>query len=169
LVVAKAFDGETDPDSSANRSAKNERISLIKTDDLRKLLELHLKHGITLIKLRELFQDSFTVIETHSWIEDLESELGQPSRQIPVLELLRTLEELKKDKGAPPTVYAARERSQMLSGFGARDLYAVLGAVGTIVGRGWIHVKSDGSVFLDQSPEQIVAEVERAFKEDLNL
>ena len=169
IVVAKAFDGETNPDSSANRSAQNGKISLIKTEDLKKLLELHLRHGITLIRLRELFQDRFTVIETHGWIEDLESELAQPSRHIPVLELLKTLEDLKKDRGAPPTVYAARERAERLNGFNARDLYAVLDAVSTIVGRGWIHVKSDGSVFLDQSPEQIVAEVDRAFKEDLNL
>jgi hypothetical protein len=169
IVVAKAFDGEDNPDSSANRSAKGEKISLIKTGDLRKLLELHLKHGLTLIRLRELFQDNFTVIETHSWIESLESELGQPSRQIPVLELLKTLEELKKDKGAPPTVYAARERSQILSNFAARDLYAVLEAVSTIVGRGWIHIKTDMSVFLDQSPEQIVAEVDKAFREYLNI
>jgi hypothetical protein len=169
IVVARAFDGETDPDSSASRSATSERISLIKTEDLKKLLELHLKHGITLIRLRELFQGSFTVVETHGWIENLEFELAQPSRHVPILELLRTLEELKKDEGAPPTVYAARERAKRLSGFNARDLYAVLDAVSTIVGRGWIHVKSDGSVFLDQSPEQIVAEVDRAFKEDLKL
>ena len=169
IAVAKAFDGETNPDSSANRSAKNEKISLIKTDDLRKLLELHLKHGLTLIKLRELFQESFTIIETHGWIENLESELAKPSRQIPVLELLKTLEELKKDKGAPPTVYAARERSEILSAFDAKDLYAVLGAVSTIVGRGWIHIKSDMSISLDQSPEQIVTEVNRAFKEYLNI
>jgi len=169
MVVAKAFDGETDADSSANRSAKDAKTSLIKTDDLRKMLELHLKHGITLIRLHELFQDRFNVIETHGWIEDLESELVQPSRQIPVLELLKTLEDLKKDEGAPPTVCAARERSEKLNGLNARDLYAVLEAVSTIVGRGWIHVKTDGSVFLDQSPEQIVAEVNRAFREDLNL
>ena len=169
IVVAKAFDGESDPDSSASRSAENGRISLIKTEDLRRLLELHLKHGITLIRLRDLFQDRFTVVKTRGWIQDLESELAQPSRHIPVLELLRTLEDLKKDRGAPPTVYAARERVERLSGFNARDLYAVLDAVSTIVGRGWIHIKSDGSVFLDQSPEQIVAEVDRAFREDLNL
>ncbi|MCJ7655205.1 MAG: ATP-binding protein [Dehalococcoidia bacterium] len=169
IVVAKAFNGQDNPDSSANRSAKDEKISLITADDLKKLLEIHLRHGITLIRLRELFQDRFTVIETHKWVEDLESELAQPSRQIPVLELLKTLEILKKDKGAPPTVYAARERSDKLNSFNARDIYAVLEAISTIVGRGWINVKTDGSVFLDQSPEQIVAEVNRAFKEDLNL
>lgn len=169
LVVAKAFDSEDNPASSANRSAENEKISLIRTDDLRKLLELHLKHGLTLVKLRELFQDRFTVIGTHNWIKDLESELSQPNRQVPVLELLRTLEDLKKDAGAPPTVYAARVRSDKLSKFKADDLYAVLEAVSTIVGQGWIHIKSDGGVFMDQSPEQIVAEVNRAFKEDLNI
>jgi hypothetical protein len=141
----------------------------IECGDLKKLLELHLKHGVTLVKIRNLFENCFSVIETHDWVEKLEAELNQPSRQVPLRELLKTLEQLKEDKGAPPTVYAARERSAILKAFKADDLEATLDALKVIVGKGWIEVRADGGVYLDQSPEQILIEVHRAMKEDLKL
>ncbi len=169
FVVGKAFQGEENPQSSVNRSALKLKVSLLKTDDVRKLLELHLKYGVTLVKLRELFDGQFTVPQTRAWIEKLESEVSKPAAQVPLLQLLKALDLLKDDPGASPTVYAARERAEDLRRFKATELTAALHAMQTIVGRGWIDVKSDGSVYLDQSPEQIVAEVQRVLKEDLKL
>jgi hypothetical protein len=56
-----------------------------------------------------------------------------------------------------------------LKQFRLDDLKAALDAVKTIVGRGWIEIRSDGSVFLDQSHEQILTELRRAMKEDLHM
>jgi len=169
FVIAKSYQGEDDPCSSANRSARNEEISLLQVDTLQKLLELHLKYGVTLVKLRELFKRNYTACETRSWTEDLENELKQPGQNVPVHHLLQILDELKSDTGAPPSLYAARVRSEILNQLTFERLEAALSAVSTVVGRGWIEVKGNGSVHLDQSPEQIIAELRRALRDDLHI
>ena len=169
FVVAKAYQGEDDPYSSVNRSARNEEISLLQTNTLHKLIGLHLKYGITLVKLRELFEGKYTACETKSWVDGLENELEQPDQLVPIPHLLQILDELKSDRGASPSLYAARERSETLNQLTIERLEAALSAVSTVVGRGWIEVKGNGSVHLDQSPEQIVTELRRALRDDLHI
>ncbi len=169
FVVAKAYQGEDDTSSSVNRSARNEEITLLQTGTLRKLVELHLKHGITLVKLRELFERKYTAYETKSWVEGLEDDLEQPDQFVPIPHLLQVLDELKGDTGAPPSLFAARERSETLNKLSLERLEAALSAVSTVVGRGWIDVGAKGSVHLDQSPDQIVAELRRALRDDLHI
>ena len=169
FVVAKAYQGEDDPCSSVNRSARNEEISLLQTSTLHKLIGLHLKYGITLVKLRELFEGKYTSCETKSWVDGLENELEQPDQLVPIPHLLQILDELKSDPGASPSLYAARERSETLNQLTIERLEAALSAVSTVVGRGWIEVKRNGSVHLDQSPEQIIAELRRALRDDLHI
>lgn len=168
FVVAKRYEGGDDPESSANRSAGQEKVSLLETNELIKLLTLHLKYGISLTRLKALFEESYSVLEVRSWIERLEKDLRKPESQVPILELLETLESLKEDGKASPTVYAARFKSVELEKFTPEQLEAALSAIETVVGRGWVSFQGV-EIFLDQSPQQIVAEVQRALREDLGM
>ena len=169
FVISKAYQGEEEPYSSANRSARDEKISLLRTDDLQRLLKIHLTYGITLAKLGEMFDGNYTALDTKSWIDELENELKRPDQKVPIPHLLQILDELKSDPGASPSLYAARERSETLKRLTIGRLEAALAAVSTVVGRGWIEVKGNGSVHLDQSPEQIIAELRRALRDDLHI
>ena len=169
FVVAKRFDGDEDSESSANRSAARENVTLFETEELIKLLTLHLKYGISLSRLKSLFHTAFTVGEVRTWISELELELGNPDSQVPILELLQTLESLKEDAKVSPSVHAARLKTpDTLERFTTEELEAAITAIDVVVGRGW--VSFDGpNIYLDQSPEQIVAEVQRVLREDLEI
>ena len=109
------------------------------------------------------------MLEVREWVGQLRDEFDNPNSQVPVLELLKTLDALKDYEGASPTVYAARIKSSTLSRFSVEELTAAVEAVQTVVGRGWVGVQSAVEIFLDQSPDQIVAEVQRVLREDLEI
>ena len=168
FFLAEAYAAQDDPNSKLNKkigvatAGKNPQpVTLLRIKDLRKLVELHYRYGVTLTRLRPLFEQAHTVQEVEAWIDRLETELSELEPQVPLLRLLEGLEQAKTDQKAQPNVAAVRAVDNSLKEFSPERLIAALKAVETIVGKRWIEVETRGDVRLHHNASQIVAEVER--------
>ena len=165
FFVAAKYAGEAKSQSKLNRKIVPEsdrdryrRLTLIKISHLDRLIRLHLRHGLTLTDVREMFEKCRTVGEVDEWIDDTKRRLSQ--QDIPLTVLIRELEGLKDDALAVPSVQAARERNASLKAFWPPHLTARLKAVQTIVGDRWLQVGDSGDVVMHQTADQILVELE---------
>jgi hypothetical protein len=143
---------------------------VLKTEYLRRLLELHLRYGVTLPQLRALFEVAYSIPDVESWLHNLEQSLASPSAQVPLRTLLEAIEQQKTDPLATPTIEVARTLSPALKQFSPEKLRAVLAGVAQIVGRNWIEFdEASSGIHLQQAVEQIVTEVERVLDQELGL
>ncbi|MFI6239878.1 ATP-binding protein [Micromonospora sp. NPDC050795] len=166
FFIAVAFAGQERDDSKLGRAIIEAKetgrpVSLLVIDHLRRLVELHYQHGITLTRLRSLFKEAHTVSEVTRWIDNLERELSEQDERVPLMRLLEGLEEAKADHLAIPNVHTARALDSELKAFTPERLIAALQAVATIVGSRWIEVETGGNIRLHHTAQQIIAEVER--------
>jgi hypothetical protein len=58
-----------------------QRITLLRIDDLKRIVGLHYRYGVTLTRLRSLFSDTHKVPEVTEWIDVLERELTELNRR----------------------------------------------------------------------------------------
>lgn len=140
-------------------------VTLLRIDDLRRIVEFHYRYGVTLTRLRSLFEQAHTVPQVTIWVDALEQELTQLEPRVPLQRLLVGLEESKSDAKARPNVYTVRVLDKELNQFEPERLVAALQAVEIIVGRRWLEVERSGEVLLHHTAAQIVAEVERHLRD----
>lgn len=175
FVIGRRFDGQDNPDSVLNtrtvqQADNHQPVSVLLTEDLRRIVELHYKHGVTLTQLRNLFETAHTIAQTREWVTRLESALSGPDAQVPLKRLLERLEEAKRDAKSRPNVNAARAVDDRLKDFEPERLVAALSAVETIVGSRWIEVsRRSGDVRLHHTSDQILIEVERRLRDEFEL
>lgn len=173
FFFAKHYAAEMDLDKKLNRevaaavgrSDNPARVTLLRVEDLKRIVTLHYKYGITLTRLRSLFETAHTVPEVVQWVDDLEAEVTTLEPTVPLQRLLDKLEEAKGDTKAIPNVNAVRVLDpEVLTQFEPEKLIAALQAVQTIIGDRWIEVENSGEVRLHHTANQIVAEVERGLR-----
>jgi hypothetical protein len=170
FFLAVGYEGAADPKSKINRKVrqaveKNMPATLLTVAHLRRLVELHYRYGVTLNRLRTLFETAHTAPEVETWLDQLEHELSDLEPRVPLLRLLQTLDEAKHDELATPNVAVARYIDPELRKFGPERLTTSLQAVQTIVGPRWLDVDVSGEVRLHATAAQIVAEVERMLRD----
>ncbi len=161
--VAIAYQGEKDEGSALNQEARTHThpLTLLKVDHLHRLVHLHCRHGVTLTKLRSLFEGTRTVLDVEKWLEDYETELTQQG-EVPLSELLSALDAAKRDRNAKPNVHFIRAKNADLERFRPERLTARLKAVECIVGSRWIEVDRDSQyVLMHQTAEKILEELDR--------
>jgi len=170
FAIARDFQGAPDENAAINDRARREKVTVLKTEYLRRLLELHLRYGVTLPQLRALFEVAYSIPDVESWLHNLEQSLASPSAQVPLRTLLEAIEQQKTDPLATPTIEVARTLSPALKQFSPEKLRAVLAGVAQIVGRNWIEFdEASSGIHLQQAVEQIVTEVERVLDQELGL
>lgn len=172
FFAAADFEGQDAPGSKLNQMIDqaredNKPVAFIRIDHLRRIVELHYRYGVTLTRLRSLFEGTKSTTQVQQWIDELEDELKSLERRVPLLTLLQTLESLKDDDKQVPSVAVARYRNQpALWEFAPEKLTASLNAVETIIGSHWLEVdKVTGEIRLHTTAGQIVAEVERNLRD----
>lgn len=179
FVVAKAFQGQDNPESSLNKRLASQpagteesperRVSALLTEDVKRLVELHYKFGLPLSRLRDLFESATTLHQTKVWVDALEIDLENEPK-VPLRILLDGLEAEREDKLARPNIFAVRAKHKDLKTFEPGRLSAALAAVATIVGPRWLEVDTrSGVVTMHHSASEIASEVERALAETLDL
>ena len=161
FFIAVAYAGEENLDSKINKKQKSSGTlsTLLKLEHLKRLIQLHYLHGVTLKDIRLLFEETRNVTDVDKWLDALEESLDRVD--IPLEILLRGIEEMKLDKKSIPNIYAVREKYSELKQFEPERLIARLEAVQTIVGDRWIKVdKNSGKVQLNQTTDQILDQLE---------
>lgn len=169
FFLATEYEGQSNPQSKLNRmlaQSSDFPITLLRIEDLQRLVEIHYRYGVTLTRLKTLFSETHSVGQVSAWLDALELELSTLEPQVPLMLLLETLEKAKTDDKEVPSVTAVRLMNPQLKAFLPERLLASLGAVETIVGRRWIEVDvGSKEVRLHATAGQIVAEVERNLRD----
>ena len=165
FFIAEKYQAENDPDGKLNRKLETselaKRITLLKASHLTELARLHYAHGITLSKLRDLFENAHFVWEIDEWIECLEQELIDEG-QIPLRTLLLGLEKQKDDYIAQPNIFVLRQENEQLRKFEPGRLKARLLALESIVGQRWIEINPDSlEVEMHNNANEILKQLER--------
>lgn len=163
FFIANAYANESSPQSKLNRLIENmgeARITVLKIEHLRRLIEIHQKYGLTLMRLRELFEQR-TIAQVDNWLQETE-ECLRGQGEISLSTLLRYLEEEKADDKAAPNVKAARRVHSELTGFSPEQLIARLKAVQTLIGSEWIEVFDSGDVWMRSTAKETVDQIERS-------
>lgn len=163
FFVARKYAAECDPESALNRRVKTEvgdRLTLLTTTHLQRLVLLHFRHGVTLLELRGLFESCRTPMEATGWLDELETRRDN-ELEIPLGELLAAIEREREDDKAVPNVIAVRATRPEWRRFEPSRLIARLKAVELLAGQEWIQVKESGEVLMRQSVGEVLARVER--------
>ncbi len=145
FIVAKSYEGEKQLDSKIFRKiqvAKDDGkpITVLWTKQIKRLVDLHLKYGVTLSRVRNLFETCWNFTEVDTWLDALETDLARPEARVPLGELLKALEGIKSDALARPSIDVARTKSGALLPFEPERLKAALLAVQELVGNEWLEV-----------------------------
>ena len=166
FFIAHAYAAENDPESKINRKLASKgqqqrfrHLTLLKIAHLERLVRLHLNHGLTLTEIQTMFASCRTVSEIDRWIERTNEAMAR--NDVPLTILMMTLEDLKDDTKAVPSVKAARMVNPALREFEPERLTSRLAAVRTIIGERWLSVDDSGDVSMHQTGAQILAELER--------
>ena len=162
FFVATAYAAETEDEGVLNRRISDDAyrvLTLLKVGHLHRLVWLHYRHGVTLTKLRLLFEEARTTSQVDEWLDGLEESLR--GSEVPIADLLNDLEREKDDRKATPNVIAVRAKNEAFQEFEPARLIARLRAVENIVGTRWIEVEDSGNVVMHQAAGQILVELER--------
>jgi len=164
FFIATAYNAESNDSGKLNRQIldpKYKKLTLIKIEHLEELIKLHCKYGITLTRMKSLFEETNTTQSVTDWINELNDELNEQSN-IPLEILLNDLEKAKSDILSIPNIKAVRAKNPILEKYEPERLFARLKAVETIVGSRWIHVgKKTYDVYMHQTDKQILNELEK--------
>lgn len=177
FFLAGEYAAQEDPAGKLNRvidgvtterianGEKAQPITLLRIEDLQRIVSLHYRFGVTLTRLRSLFSETHKVPQVRAWVDNLEKELVELEPQVPLQRLLSGIEESKTDTLARPNVNFVRATDDELRRFTPERLTAALSAVQEIVGKRWVEVDASGEVVLHHTASQIVAEVERHLRD----
>ncbi|GAA0220117.1 hypothetical protein GCM10009527_015440 [Actinomadura nitritigenes] len=170
FFIAVAYANQDDPEGKLGRLVSNavragRRATLMRIEDVRRLVELHYRFGVTLTQLRGLFEKAHMVHEVKAWIDDLEREFSEQTPRVPLSRILLGLEDAKSDALATPNIHYVRALDNVLKEFPPERLIASLQAIETIIGSKWLEVAKSGEVHLHHTAHQIVVEVERNLRD----
>ena len=180
FTVADEFQGEADAGSALNDEAENERVTVLTTSDVQRLLRLHASSGIPLSAMRDLFagpyrgtasrgddpKGHFTRQDILAWLDWITSELASADKRVPVRQLLERLEAQKEDPYDAPRISRVRLLGSVFMNFSPDRLRAVLKGIQATIGETYLLVYGD-KVYLYQTIDEILRKYDTAVESDL--
>ena len=181
FTIADEFQGEDDRNSALNIEADHERVTVLKTSDLERLLRLHASFGISLSMMRELFagpykgsaqrgnddpKGHFSRQDVRLWFDWLTSELESTENRVPVRRLLEKLEAQKVDPYDSPKISRVRLPDSEFMNFNPDRLEAALEGIQAVIGDRYLLVDDD-RVYLHQTVDEILNRYEEAVESEL--
>lgn len=171
FFTAKKFDGEADELAAVNRRKDilNElgkgdfKLILLTVEQVKHLLSLHLRFGLTLPFVREMFDTCGSTNEIDAWLETLSGRLN--STRVPISHLFARLEAAKDDAGEIVNIKSVRATDETLKEFSSEKLLRQVSAVEALLGESWISVDSVSmNIEMNSSADQIVSEMYRSLE-----
>ena len=171
FFVAKKFDGEADDFAAINRRKDilndlgrgDLKLILLTVAQVKLLVSLHLRFGLTLTLVRKMFDECGSTTEADAWIESLARRLE--SDQVPLSHLFARLEAAKADKGEIVNIKSVRVTDDTLKKFSSEKLLRQVSAVEALLGESWVSVDAVSmNVELNSSADQIISEMYRSLE-----
>ncbi len=105
VEVAIGYQGEDDPNSAISKEAEQQKVTVMKVQDLARLLLYAVPKQLGLVKLQGLFATCYAPAKVTAWIDTLVTE--NPV-QGPYFDIIETVYYLQKHDREPPTVEVVR-------------------------------------------------------------
>ena len=163
VIVAVDFEGADNQESAISKEAKEHKVSCIRAKDLWSLVLLVAPKQITLLDLKNLFENCHTVIETSEWIENIKKRVIQKR---PIKELLDTTYKLMTEDEEPPHINAIRVSNDTLKRHSVAKLTSLIKSLENLVGR-LISINSQGIVSIQSPPEKILESMNKVLESDI--
>lgn len=159
VVVSVNFEGATDSQSAISKEACQQNITVMKVEDLMRLLLLSAPKQIGLKSIRELFKTCFTPLEVTAWIDQIQNTeivIG------PVKELLEVIYHLQKTDTEPPELASVRLKlnEKMKNNYSKADLERLVGSLKVFL-PGYISIEGE-KVGIQGHPDKIMVAINQA-------
>ena len=163
VVVAINFAGADDPNSAVNLEAKRHKVTLIKAKDLLTLVLYSIPKQISLIDLKDLFDNCHTVIETNKWIEEIKN---REIEKTPIKEFLETTYSMMSDI-EPPHLHTIRYQNEKLKQYGDLEkLRVFVRSLESLLPR-YISIDDSDIVNINAKPDIIMESINRVIEIDI--
>lgn len=162
VVVAIDYEGAMDPDSAVNKEAKKNNITLLRAIDLIALVLMAAPKQLGFLDFKDLFENSYTVIETFSWIEEVKK---REVKKQPIKELLETIYKLMKEDTEVIELAAIRMSNDELKKLRKEELRNLVLSLEILIGR-LISINGD-IVSIQAPPEKILECVNKVVTQDV--
>ncbi|HPM09276.1 MAG TPA: ATP-binding protein [Paludibacter sp.] len=159
LEVSVGFEGEESDDSAISKEARQQKVTLMKTDDLIRLLYLAAPKQLGLNKLEDLFKTCYAPLEVAKWIDELEkSEIPVP----PYYEIIDIIYDFQREDSEPPIVETVRLRlnEKLDTKFSVNNVREYIKALSILV-PGCVSMDCDRYVSVQNNPETIKSRVSK--------
>jgi hypothetical protein len=103
VVIARDFQDTGGEQSAVIKEARQQVVTLIRTEDLARLVEIAAVRRLGLDRLRNLFETCITPDETRNWIDNL---IQEPTEMTPIPLIVQTVYELQEQLPHPVDVSA---------------------------------------------------------------
>ncbi len=167
IEVAIGYQGEYDPNSAISVEARQQKVTVIKAQDLVKLLFLAAPKQIGLDKLRDLFETCYAPLEVHQWIENLEKvEVTIP----PYYDIIDVIYNLQKEDNEPPNTNVVRMvlKQTKNCNFSSSQVSEYIKVLQAIV-PGCVTFENNSLVGVQARPEIIKARIAQAISTSIPL
>lgn len=165
LVVSVGFEGEDDENSAVSKEARQQKVTLIKTRDLIRLLYLAAPKQLGLNKLEDLFKTCYAPIEVTKWIDDLEkSEIPVP----PYYEIIDIIYSFQLEDSEPPIVDTVRLKlnEKLKTKFSVNEVRDYIKTLSMLV-PGCVSIDSSRYVGVQNNPDTIKTRVAKAINQSI--
>ena len=181
FVIADEFEGEDEVSSALNTEAETERVTVLTTSDLGRLLRLHASYGVPLSKTFELFagpyrgsharddadpEGHYSRQDVRLWLDWIESELESAENRVPVRQILNMLHAQQVDPYDAPRISRVRDTGSEFMNFTPAQLEAALRGIQAVIGDTYLQVDND-RVYLHQTVEEILHRYDAAVSLEL--
>lgn len=106
LEVSIGYAGEEDPESAISKEATQQKVTVMKANDLARLLLYSVPKQLGLSKLKTLFETCYTPAEVTKWVDDF---IAEKQEEIPYNEIIEIIYDFQKEDTEPPTVSVIRQ------------------------------------------------------------
>jgi hypothetical protein len=164
VEVAIGYEGEDDSESAISKEAVQQKVTVMKVQDLARLLLYAVPKQLGLSKLQNLFETCYTPAQVTTWVDSLVAETPE---QGPYFDIIEVVYEFQKTDRESPTVEVVRMKvnERLKKTYSTQNIKAYMDALRNIV-PGQFHF--DGKyVSVDCAPDIIKKHITNAINSEI--
>lgn len=166
VEVSIGYQGQDDSESAISKESVQQRVTVMKVQDLARLLLYAVPKQLGLAKLEDLFKTCFTPSQVTAWIDNW---IQEPVDQGPYLAIVEVIYSLQKTDSEAPTIEVVRVKvnEKLNSSFSTAQIKTYADALKNLI-PGQFHF--DGRyASVDCSPEVIKRHITNAINSDIPI
>jgi len=159
VVIAIDFEGSSDPESAISIEARQQCVTVMKAQDLMRLLLLAVPKQLGLKKIKELFETCYAPMDVTKWIDELAATNVEKG---PINELLDVIYDYQRTDSEPPELASVRValNTKMNKNYSKLEIKDLLSSLRILVPN-FINMEGD-KVGLNQNPKVVKQAIDSA-------